>query len=167
MHGFRFCVLTVPVVLLLLVACGKRGNWPEGGEAIHWDRDTCARCSMAISDPRFAVELVRSNPKRSVLKFDDFGCLVAWAKELNKKTGEPPWWEDPQSRVWVADFNSLADDRDAVRWLDARMARYIGRSSPMGYNHAAVESADEQAVGFDEVLQRIQAHGHEHGGGFR
>jgi nitrous oxide reductase accessory protein NosL len=163
----RSRIFAVPVVFLLLAACGKHGNWPEGMEAIHWDRDTCAQCGMAISDPRFAVEWVQGKPKKRVFKFDDIGCLITWANALSKKTGAPPWWEGAEARVWVADFNSMADNREALRWLDPRTARYIGRSSPMGHNLAAVESANEQTAGFDEVLRREQAHGHEHGGGSR
>ena len=49
-------------------------KWPEGMKSIIWDRDTCVRCNMAISDRRFAAEL-RGGPKDTVFKFDDPGCL--------------------------------------------------------------------------------------------
>ncbi len=154
------------LVVVFVVACGKRGNWPEGMEPIHWDRDTCAQCNMAISDPRFAVEL-RHGPKNTAFKFDDIGCLIVWSNALAKRTGKPPSWEEADARVWVADFSSPVDNRDALRWLDVRLARYIERSSPMGYNLAAVESADEKSINFNEILLREQAHRHEggHGGG--
>ncbi|MDR2014240.1 MAG: nitrous oxide reductase accessory protein NosL [Azoarcus sp.] len=164
-------VIVAAVVSLMLAACEKRGNWPEGMEPIRWDRDTCAQCNMAISDPRFAVELLREKPNKGVFKFDDIGCLVAWTEVLGKRTGSRPWWEMPGEesgvRVWVADFSSPPDNRDAMRWLDARTARYIERSSPMGHNLAAVENSGENSVGFDEVLMRAQAHRHDgkHGDG--
>lgn len=160
MRHFRFSAFAA--ALLMLVACGKRGNWPEGMEPIHWDRDTCAQCNMAISDPRFAVERVRGKPGKGALKFDDIGCLAAWSNGQGKKTGQQFWQEEPDARVWVADFNSPVDNREALRWLDARTARYIERSSPMGYNLAAVEDSEEKTVGFDEILQHGQAH--QHGG---
>jgi nitrous oxide reductase accessory protein NosL len=167
----RALFVAVAVVSLMFAACGKRGNWPEGMDPIRWDRDTCAECNMAISDPRFAVELLRGKPGRGVFKFDDIGCLVAWTQGVSRKTGSRPWWEVPGEeagvRVWVADFNSPPDNRDAMRWLDVRSARYIERSSPMGHNLAAVESASEENVDFAEVLKRLQAHRHDgaHGGG--
>ncbi|MCL1860760.1 MAG: hypothetical protein FWG52_04395 [Proteobacteria bacterium] len=167
----RSHLLVFTAALLLLAACGQRGNWPEGMEPIHWDRDTCAQCGMAISDPRFALELLRGKPGSRAYKFDDIGCLIAWTNVSSKRTGSPPWWEEPpsESRVWVADFNSLTDNRDAMRWLDARAARYIERTSPMGHNLAAVENASEESIGFDEVLTLLQSHqhgdGHGHGGG--
>ncbi|MCL2645230.1 MAG: hypothetical protein FWD51_07205, partial [Betaproteobacteria bacterium] len=73
MRAFRFSAFAA--ALLLLVACGKRGNWPEGMVPIHWDRDTCVSCAMAISDPRFAVELIHGKSAKGALKFDDIGCL--------------------------------------------------------------------------------------------
>ncbi|MDR1849276.1 MAG: nitrous oxide reductase accessory protein NosL [Zoogloeaceae bacterium] len=166
MCRFRFFVLTV-FVAVFVVACEKRDNWPEGMEPIHWDRDTCAHCGMVISDPRFAVELSRNEPKKVALKFDDIGCLIAWTNASSKKTGARPWWEEPGegTRVWVADFNSPVDNRAALRWLDARVARYIERSSPMGFNFAAVENRSEEAIGFDEMLRRVQTPRHDGGHG--
>ena len=160
----RRCRFFILIVAVFIVACGKRGNWPDGMEAIHWDRDTCAQCNMAISDPRFAVEL-RHGPKNTAYKFDDIGCLIVWSNALAKRTGTPPWWEGSDARVWVADFSSLIDNRETLRWLDARVARYIERSSPMGYNLAAVESAAENSIGFDEVMRHEQAHHHGAGHG--
>jgi nitrous oxide reductase accessory protein NosL len=167
MRRCRFFTL-VALVAVLVVACGKRGNWPEGMEPIHWDRDTCAQCNMAISDPRFAVEL-RQGPKNTAYKFDDIGCLIVWTNAQARKTGTPPWWEGTDARVWIADFGSMTANRETLLWLDARIARYIERSSPMGYNLAAVESSSERSIGFDGIVRFGQAHRHDdehdgHGG---
>jgi len=155
------------LLLLFLAACGKQSNWPEGMAPIHWDRDTCVQCNMAISDPRFAIELMRSEPKKAAFKFDDIGCLIVWANALSRKNGTRPAWEEADSRIWVADFSSMVDNRETLRWLDARTARYIERSSPMGYNLAAVENHNEKSIGFSEVLQiGVQhPHGIGYGGG--
>ena len=53
----HFLTLTGGLLLAPLAGCGKQGHWPEGMAEIKWDRDTCARCNMVISDPRFAAEL--------------------------------------------------------------------------------------------------------------
>jgi hypothetical protein len=157
----RFSYFALAAVVMAVVACGKSGNWPEGMEPIHWDRDTCVQCNMAISDPRFAVEL-RYGPKKTAYKFDDIGCLVVWTNALAKRTGAPSWREEPDARVWIADFSSMIDNRETLRWLDARLARYIARSSPMGYNLAAVESSGEKSMGFDEVMRLGPPHEHSH-----
>ncbi|MDR2924723.1 MAG: nitrous oxide reductase accessory protein NosL [Azoarcus sp.] len=158
--GYRFFVFAA--ALLSLAACEKSGNWPEGMEPIHWDRDTCAQCGMAISDPRFAVEVRVNKPKKGVYKFDDIGCLVAWTNTQSRRTGLPPWWKDKTARAWVADFSSPVENRDMLNWLNVLTVRYIERTSPMGHNYAAVENPKEESVSFEEILWRGQLHaGHE------
>lgn len=64
-----------PLALAVLDACSNKGNWPEGMQPIKWDRDTCVRCNMVISDRRFAAEM-HGGERDTVFKFDDIGCLV-------------------------------------------------------------------------------------------
>ncbi|MDR3212328.1 MAG: nitrous oxide reductase accessory protein NosL [Azoarcus sp.] len=145
----RFLVhaAALPLLTGLLTACGKSA-WPEGMAAIHWDRDACSHCKMAISDHRFAVEL-RGGPASAVFKFDDIGCFVSW---LQQHAADQPWAKEADARLWVANFAS--PNRDDVRWLAPRRAYYVKRSSPMGYDFAAVESTGEEAVDF-EAMQRL------------
>jgi hypothetical protein len=77
-----------------LSACGKSGAWPEGMAEIKWDRDTCVRCSMVISDRRFAAEM-RGGEKNTVFKFDDIGCAVFWMRD---KAGDFPWMAEAATR---------------------------------------------------------------------
>lgn len=137
-----------PLASALLAACGKdAGTWPEGMAAIVWDRDTCARCAMAISDRRFAAQ-IRGGDKRAAFKFDDIGCAVTWCTE---KMGQHPWMADPATRFWVADFHS-----QGTRWLDARQAHYIGGpNSPMGYNLAAVPAAASGSEDYAAMSRRV------------
>lgn len=153
-----YCSLVSAAAILLLAACEKSGNWPDGMEPIHWDRDVCAQCGMVISDPRFAVEARVNEPKKGIYKFDDIGCLVAWTDTQSKRTGLPPWWKDKDARAWVADFSSPVENRDMLKWLDVHTARYIERSSPMGHNYAAVEKPEEPSVSFEEILWHGQLH---------
>jgi copper chaperone NosL len=97
---------------------------------IKWDRDTCVRCSMVISDRRFAAEM-RGGEKGIVFKFDDIGCAVFWLRD--KAEGTSRGWRKPATRLWVADAAGKGD-----KWLDARKAHYSGGAmSPMGYNFSA------------------------------
>jgi len=128
----------------LLSACGKSG-WPEGMAEIKWDRDTCTRCRMAISDRRFAAQ-VRGGPKDQVFKFDDIGCVVFWLKEQ-------AWGNDANVRLWVAD---AASKPDQLTWLDPRQAHYVaGKTSPMGYNFAAYGQAPAGSVTFSEMRELL------------
>ncbi|MGQ5488566.1 hypothetical protein ACUH78_06930 [Thauera sp. ZXT1-4] len=137
-----------------LSGCRDDGKWPEGMKSIIWDRDTCVRCNMAISDRRFAAEL-RGGPKDTVFKFDDVGCLVFW---LEEKRDRFPWMDDPSTRMWVADYNSKS--RDEMTWHDPRQVRYITRTSPMGYNYGAAGGmSDGESVTYEEMRQQTLAKG--------
>jgi len=132
-----------------LSACGKAGPWPEGMAEIKWDRDTCVRCSMVISDRRFAAEM-RGGERNIVFKFDDIGCAVIW---MNTKAKDYPWLAEAGTRFWVADVAGGGE-----RWLEARKAHYAGgRISPMGYNYGALAYAEAGALDFGEMSSHILA----------
>lgn len=144
-------ILLTPLAALL-GGCRKDG-WPEGMAEIKWDRDVCARCSMVISDRRFAAQL-RGGPEDRAVKFDDIGCLVFWMQE---KAAKFPWLKAPETRLWVADFNSKS--REEMRWLDPRRAFFVTRTSPMGYNFAAVAAPLAGALDFTDTRQHVLAKG--------
>lgn len=134
-------IFLLGALALFLAACSRE---PETGPVeVKWDRDTCKRCSMAISDRHYAVQ-VRGGSKKQVFKFDDIGCAVHWLKDQ-------PWGNDPAAEIWVADFRS-------GKWLDARAARYVtGKRSPMGYGFGATSEADAGSIDFDEARKRLLA----------
>jgi len=139
-----------PLAATLLSACRKDENWPDGMKPIIWDRDTCARCSMVISDRRFAAE-ISGAANGAVFKFDDIGCVVLW---LRDKAAAYPWSAEPATRIWVAD---LASKGNHVIWLDARAAHYVNKTSPMGYNFGANAQPQADAVDFQAMLERVWA----------
>lgn len=147
----QFLQLGGGVLFLPLAACGKSGAWPEGMAEIKWDRDTCTRCSMVISDRRFAAQL-RGGPKNTAMSFDDIGCLVFWLKEQAAKFA---WMNDAATRLWVADAEAMGE-----KWLDPRQAHFLpGRLSPMGYNFAAVSQAAAGALQFEDMRRQVLARG--------
>ncbi len=148
----QFLHLVGGTLLLPLAACGhKKGTWPEGMAEIKWDRDTCTRCSMVISDPRFAAQL-RGGPKNQAMSFDDIGCMVFWQRDQAAKY---PWMNEAATRLWVADADALGD-----QWLDPREAHYLpGRLSPMGYNFAAVVQASAGSVRYEDLRRDVLARG--------
>ncbi|MEW6164750.1 MAG: hypothetical protein AB1642_06785 [Pseudomonadota bacterium] len=146
--------LALAPLAALLPACAPKGDWPEGMAEIKWDRDTCVRCNMVISDRRFAAEM-RGGAKQTVFKFDDIGCLVFW---LRDKAAQFPWIVEPATRLWVADASVRPGD--AARWLDPRRAQFLGgRASPMGYNFAAVAHPQPGSVDFATLREHILAFG--------
>ena len=132
----------------LLSACG-RASMPEGMVEIKWDRDTCVRCNMALSDRRFAAQ-ARGGPKDANFKFDDIGCAMFWLKEQ-------AWGSDAATRLWVAD---VASRGEAVQWLDAKKAWYVGgKTSPMGYNYGATAAPQAGALEFADMRTHVLAKG--------
>jgi nitrous oxide reductase accessory protein NosL len=108
-------------LLFILIGCHKK----EIGsvEKIHWDRDMCERCKMAISERKFAFEII--DPKTGkAYKFDDIGCGVLWLEE------EKIPWRD-KAIMWVTDAKT-------GKWIDAKKAFYSDDSiTPMAYGFAA------------------------------
>jgi hypothetical protein len=118
---------------------------------ITWDRDTCARCSMVISDRRFAAEL-RGGERNVAFKFDDIGCALFWMRD---KAKDFPWLAEPATRFWVADASGKGD-----RWLDARKAHYAGGAmSPMAYNFSARAYAEAGSLDFLVMSAHVLAKG--------
>jgi len=117
MRRFSFIL----ILLLVIIGCEKK----EIGavEKVHWDRDMCERCKMAVSDRKFAFEII--DPKSGkAYKFDDIGCGILWLEE------EKIPWKD-KAIMWVTDAKS-------GEWIDAKKAYYTDDSiTPMAYGFAA------------------------------
>jgi nitrous oxide reductase accessory protein NosL len=134
-----------------LSACGRsEERWPAGMRPIKWDRDTCTRCSMVISDRRFAAE-IGGIANNAVFKFDDIGCAMLW---LRDKGQNYLWSAEPAIRIWVADITSKSN---AMIWLDARTAHYIRKTSPMGYNFGATAQNPAGAMDFWNTYDNVLA----------
>jgi hypothetical protein len=109
---------------------------------------------MVISDRRFAAQM-RGGEKNTVFKFDDIGCLVFW---LRDKATNYPWIAAPATRMWVAD--SAGKPGESGRGLDPRQAQYAGgRTSPMGYNYAAIAYPQPGSVDFATLREHVLAKG--------
>ena len=136
------------VWLMLASACSEPDRGPV---RIVWGRHACDHCGMAINEAPFAAE-VRVGP-RDVMRFDDFGCAVAW---LESKGGP-----DAATEFWVMDAGR-------GEWIDARQAFYrAGQRTPMGYGFAAASSRTPDGIDFETarraVLERTRDRSaHEH-----
>ena len=131
-------------LLLLLLAFGgcEKKDFTKEPAKMHWDRDMCERCKMAISERKFAVQAI--DDKNRVYKFDDIGCYFLWHK-----------LEHPEiniTKIWITDVKS-------GKWIDAKKARYVpGYISPMGYGYGAVlpDEAPKKSLSFKEVQKEVE-----------
>jgi len=123
----------IATALLLLAACGVE---PDSGPGkVSWDRDTCERCQMAISDRSFATQLRTTDGH--LHRFDDVGCALIWERDQAADVTE----------VWVREL-------EGDSWLDGHDARFVKvRNSPMGYGYGARSTAPE---GLDLMKLREQ-----------
>ena len=131
---------------LALVLTGCSGDPGTGPVAVKWDRDTCARCNMVLSDREHSAQ-VRYSPadgsRSRVHTFDDIGCAVLW---LERQT----WRDQAGVEIWVTDY------RDGA-WIDARAAHFVrGRITPMQYGLGAQRDPAAGALDFAGAVDHIQ-----------
>ncbi len=145
MHRRRFLLLApgAALGLPLLSACNREPL--TGPVRVVWDRDTCERCKMIISDKRFAAQI--RDPSKRVHKFDDFGCAVFFLEHQQ--------WAAQSTEFWVPDMNG------GERWLDARQAHYLGgKTTPMGYGFGALSTAaGAEVVSYEQARKMVLARG--------
>jgi copper chaperone NosL len=117
------------LALLLLAACESK---PKGPVPINAD-DACASCRMAISERRYAAELVEQDG--TVDKFDDIACMLRFAHAHAK--------EASTARFYVTDYRTGTD------WIDARRSYFVklatSVSSPMASGLVAFRNTNDAA----------------------
>ena len=130
------------LTMSLLAGCSDKED--TGPAEVRWDRESCTRCAMSVSDRNFSAQ-VRGGPadkKTKVYKFDDIGCAVIW---LDKQD----WKKDKRTEVWVTDYRN-------GNWIDARQASYItGQITPMGYGLGAQPESTEGSLSFTAAGKHI------------
>lgn len=126
----RALVLSSLLTPLFLGSCGGQTE-TRLPPKISYDRDTCTRCGMIISDERFAAALVA--PDGSVQLFDDVGEMLLSVTETEPE-GQRAWGHDHNSGEWI----------DATR---AFFARGAPETTPMGTGFVAFSRRDD-AVAF-------------------
>ena len=62
--------------------------------------DMCGVCRMAVSDPRFASEIIEDDG--TVHKFDDLGCLQKFRAKAGGMKIAAIFVKDFETRAWVA-----------------------------------------------------------------
>ncbi|WP_281950755.1 hypothetical protein [Nitrosophilus kaiyonis] len=147
MKGYKSLVISHLIFLffisLAFLGCEKK-DYTKEPATMHWDRDMCERCKMAISERKFAVQAIDENGK--VYKFDDIGCLILWQKK-----------EHPEihfKKIWITDAKS-------GEWIDAKEAEYTrDYITPMGYGFGAHKKGtapkNKKIYSFDDVKKIIE-----------
>lgn len=121
-HSMALCL----VLAFLTAGCG--GNEPQPVDI--FPEDLCAGCRMAISDARFASEIIATDG--TVHKYDDIGCL------LHARQAIPV---DEIAVIFVKDYETLA-------WVPYGRSTIVsaGIHTPMASGRIAFASADRAAA---------------------
>lgn len=135
--GWAAAALALVGLVALLVI--RAQALPEGVKPIVWDKEVCAECAMAVSDPRFAAQLQREDGV--VLNFDDPGCLFLYLDD-----------HDPE--IHALYFHRVEGDE----WLDGDHVGFVPEShSPMGYGLGAAPKEAPGAISMDEAAKQVRA----------
>jgi hypothetical protein len=144
MRKFSIFFSLIFLTLIAFEGCEKK---PIGTvQQMHWDRDMCERCKMAISERKFAVQVINPQTGKDY-KFDDIGCAVLWMDEMGL-----PWGEE--AIIWITDAKT-------GQWINAKKATYIsGAITPMAYGFAAYTHdtlpKGQTVYTFDEIYKKIK-----------
>jgi len=133
--------LTPCALALMLAACGDPGAGPVD---VKWDRVTCERCRMVLSDRHHAAQIrVRgANGHSKVHAFDDLGCALVWIEDNPAK-------DDPATEIWVNDWRT-------GDWIDARAASYVpNQVTPMAYGLGAQPDPAPNTLTFEQARSRV------------
>ncbi len=135
-----------PLLLAAVVACGCRSGPPEPA-ALDTRNEACASCRMAVSDARFASQIVA--PGELPRFFDDLGCLASWLKEHEAPKGAVAFVADHRTKAWV-------------RAERAVYTRVSGLETPMSSHlvaHADVASRDKDEDGAGTAVAAAELFG--------
>jgi len=113
---------------------------------MNWNRDTCERCRMMVSEPDFAAQVryFTENNKSKVATFDDIGCAALWLQES-------PWSKDERTEIWVVDHRNK-------EWINARTATFIpDRITPMNYGLGAQSDPGQYLLSMFAGIQTIDS----------
>jgi len=124
--------LTAAVLFTVLAACA---GGPAQPASLDTRNDACAWCRMAVSDARFAAQVVA--PGEEPRFFDDIGCLADYLRSSPAMHAG--------AVAYVADHRSKA-------WVSAAAATFVrcpGLATPMTSGLAAFVDASSRALDGD------------------
>jgi copper chaperone NosL len=126
----RFIATCAIAVLVLLAGCQADPLQPVAIDA----NDTCSFCNMAISEKRYAAELIDADGKP--FKFDDIGCMASFIEQKKNPA--------PVHAIFVMDF----ERREWIKAHDAFYVRSAEFHTPMSGHIVALndQSRAQEAV---------------------
>ena len=85
--------------LVLALALSGCASGPPEPAPLDTRNESCAACRMAVSEARFAAQLV--SPGELPRFFDDIGCLAGFVKTGRAPSAATAFVADHETRAWV------------------------------------------------------------------
>ncbi len=113
------------IIALVVPGCGTREPKPID----IFPEDNCSYCRMAVSDQRFASEIIDTGGE--AFKFDDIGCMLDFLKEKPEVQAQARFVKDVETRQWIPYEKAVIIDSDLqtpmgsgkIAFADAERAR--------------------------------------------
>lgn len=127
-----FIIASLTIASLFLGGCGSSEVKPIDIFA----EDNCAQCRMAVSDERFASEII--NDVGDVMKFDDLGCFLKWRTQHPDTRIVATFVKEYDTRQWIPYERAVIIETDIdtpmgsgkVAFADATRARAFQKKHP-------------------------------------
>jgi len=130
--------LSAAFLALLLTGCGSK----EIKAVDIYPEDMCAHCRMAVSDERFACEVVTNSGE--ALKFDDIGCLEQY---LAAKPGTvmvmETFYKDYATRSWIPAAAATIIKTDVMTPMGSGKVAFADPNAAAGFQQVHVAEGDK------------------------
>jgi copper chaperone NosL len=134
----RSCLLGPTLLTFLLLGCGASKIEPVE----IFPEDICAQCRMAVSEVRFASEIIDMHG--DVYKFDDIGCMLKFRNKRSDLKINATFLKDYETREWIP-YERAVIVRTSIEtpmgsgklaFADQERARAIQTRYPVSEEHA-------------------------------
>ncbi len=136
-------LIAVFSLVFSLAACFDEQE--TGAKEVRWDRDTCDRCRMVLSDPYFAAQIryiPKGKSKSKVAEFDDIGCAMIWLEDKKFKDAS-------STEIWVSSHKNRG-------WINAKKATFVHKkTSPMEYGLGAQIEFEESGLNYEQAKAHV------------
>lgn len=114
----RTDIVRAAALAALLTGCAREEIQPVE----IYPEDLCAACRMAVSDERFAAEIVTADGE--AYKFDDLGCLWKFRKSEAGPQPAAIFVKDFETRAWVPYSRAVIVSADVATPMASGMVAF-------------------------------------------
>jgi len=134
------------LLILTLAGCASSGLRPVD----IFPEDMCANCRMAISDERFASEIITH--EEEAFKFDDLGCMLKFRVKRNDIQIAATFLKDYDTREWIPYERATIIETDLdtpmasgkVAFAEAKRAQAIAAEHPVSASGRTCCAGDKE-----------------------